>query len=182
VLTDAEKEAKLYKGLEIAGIVLAVVGVIGVAVAVILDKKYCKKNGIDYKTHKPGKKFVAIFAPALAIAAIGMVMFAYPVVLNGGFGGAPTPEGIYMQINSESGDGWSQVGLTAYKFDSNGTAYYTDYYDGGSTNWRSGTWTQSGSNITVTFSGTWGFTQTYTINSSGDTLSYNGKAEYKKQT
>jgi hypothetical protein len=182
VLTDAEKEAKLYKGLEIAGIVLAVVGVIGVAVAVILDKKYCKKNGIDYKTHKPGKKFVAIFAPALAIAAIGMVMFAYPVVLNGGFGGAPTPEGIYMQINSESGDGWSQVGLTAYKFDSNGTSYYTDYYDGGSTNWRSGTWTQSGSNITVTFSGTWGFTQTYTINSSGSTLSVNGTKAYEKQS
>ncbi|OQC14965.1 MAG: hypothetical protein BWX72_01115 [Firmicutes bacterium ADurb.Bin080] len=185
VLTDDQKEDNLYDGLKIGGIVLAVVGVIGVAVAVILDKKHCKENGIDYKTHKPGKKFVAVFAPALAIAVIGMVMFAYPVVLNGGFsgfGGAPAPDGIYVQIGSDSGDGWVQVGLTAYKFDSNGTVYYTDYYDGGSTNWRSGTWTQSGSNITVTFSGTWGFTVTCTINSSGDTLSYNGKAEYKKQT
>jgi len=182
VLTDVEKEAKLYKGLEIAGVVLAVVGVIGVAVAVILDKKHCKKNGIDYKTHKPDKKFTAIFVPMFAIAAIGMVMFAYPVVLNGGFGNATAPDGVYVQIGSESGDGWGQVGSTAYKFDSDGTCYYTDYYDGGSTNWRSGTWTQSGSNITVTFSGTWGFTVTCTINSSGDTLSYNGKAEYKKQT
>ncbi len=99
------------------------------------------------------------------------------------FGGATAPDGIYVETSAQSGDGWSQVGLTAFKFESDGTAYFNVAYGEGG-NWQKGTWTQSGStiNVNIPAPGDWGISVSFTINSSGNTLSGTDGITYKKQT
>lgn len=120
---------------------------------------------------------VSLLVTILSIVALPITYIASDVL---GFGGGDV-EGVYIQSTGiDTPDGVEQVGLTAYKFEDDGTCYYTAYYDGSATNWQAGTWTKSGSSVTVSFSGSWGFSGTFKVNSSGSTLSYDGEVVYEK--
>lgn len=47
--------------------------------------------------------------------------------------------------------------------------------------WQSGTWTQSGSTVRISISGSWGINASCTISSDGDELSYNGSVAYRRE-
>lgn len=176
---NGQNKADLYKILEIAGIIIAAVGVSVVVPLAVSgskkQKKAKKENGADYK---PKKWQTALFAVSFTMLVAGLGMLIIPTAINGKFGGVASPDGIYVQtsgFDNDDSDGMVQEGAVAFKFESDGTCYYTSYYDGDDTGWElSGTWTQSGSKVSFVFTGDWGFSNTYTINSSGTQLSYNG--------
>lgn len=182
-LSAEQKEAAMWKGIEIA----AIVGICaGAAMAIPFmvvtskkQKKLAKAAGANAR-YNMTKTETAMIAVGTALFALGLVGIIVSFGMNGGLSlFAGTPDGVYVQTGSYSGGGVTQEGSTYYQFDDDGTVHYgyceTD--GSGMVQWESGTWTQSGNEVTVTMSS---YSGTFTINLSGTELSYGGEVVYEK--
>ena len=189
VIPSAEqKEKTTSKALKIVGIVAAIVGALAaIPVMVITRAKYNKQKKEDGTDYKLSKTEVAILAPGLVLLICGIVLIILQVALFGGgfggLGGSKLQSGIYVQQGSYSGGGVAQVGVTAYRLNSDGTFDYTDVYKGGSSIWSGhGTYKVSGSSVTFVWKGNpmvqEGYTFTATVYDS--TTFGNASEKFKK--
>ena len=119
----------------------------------------------------------------------GLCMAIIPKAIDGSFGlgVAKLKPGIYVQATAPySGGGVVQVGLIAYRLNSDGTFDYTDGYGySGGTIWSGhGKWSQSGSTVTFVWDGNpmvqAGYTATATVYDGGTSFG-NSAERYKLQ-
>lgn len=167
--TATQKEEKQANLLLIFGIIAAVLGA-GMAIPfmAITSARYKKlpadqKNGkFPYKKHE-----VPLIAVGLVLLIGGLCMIFIPMAINGGFGGlggAKLQPGIYVQQGQYSGGGVTQVGHTAYRLNADGTFDYTDGYENNPIIWSGhGTWSQSGSTVTLVWHGNPMVAEGYTV-------------------
>ena len=160
--TSAQKEEKQSNLLLIFGIVITVLGAgAAIPMMVVTRARYKKlppeqQNGkFPYKKHE-----VPLIAGGLVMLIGGLCMIFIPLAVSGGglfggIGGGKLKPGIYVQSSGQySGGGVVQVGVTAYRLNSDGTFDYTDGYNGGSTPWSGhGTYKFSGSSVTFVWQG-----------------------------
>ncbi len=188
ILTVEQKEDVTAKAIKIVGIVAAVIGALMAIPVMVLTrikyKKQKKEQGTEYKL---SKKEVALLVPGLLLLIAGIVLIVLQVAIFGGgfggIGGAKLKPGIYVQQGSYSGGGIAQVGVTAYRINSDGTFDYTDVYQGTSSIWSGhGTYKASGSSITFVWKGNpmvqEGYTFTATVYDS--TTFGNASEKFKK--
>ena len=188
ILTVEQKEDVTAKAIKIVGIVAAVIGALtAIPMMVITSAKQKKKKAADGTDYKPSKKEVAILAPGLVLLICGIVLIVLQVAIFGGgfggIGGTKLQSGIYVQQGSYSGGGIAQVGVTAYRINSDGTFDYTDVYQGTSSIWSGhGTYKVSGLSVTFVWKGNpmvqEGYTFTATVYDS--TTFGNASEKFKK--
>ena len=112
-------------------------------------------NRMSYWTHTikyPVFKIAAWLTLAFSVASLG-VGIVLPLTTGGGFSGGGNVVGTYVQAQPhETRNNIAQVGRTAWRFDSNGNAYFTGYYSGNNSAWDSsfGKYKKSGSRVTIT--------------------------------
>jgi len=112
-------------------------------------------NKVSFWTHtlkNPLLKISTWLTLTFSVASLGLGVIL-PLATGGGIagGGSGNVVGVYVQAaQHETKNNISQVGRTAWKFDSNGNAFFTGYYNGSSSSWQSyGKYTKSGSRVTI---------------------------------
>ena len=155
--TATQKEEKQANLLLIFGIIATVLGA-GMAIPfmVITNIRYKKLLAEERNGKFPYKKYeVPLIACGLVLLIGGLCMIFIPMAINGGFGGlggAKLQPGVYVQQGQFSGGGVAQVGHTAYRLNADGTFDYSDSYE--KNVWSGhGTWSQSGSTVTLVWNG-----------------------------
>ena len=189
ILTVEQKEDVTAKAIKIVGIVAAVIGALMAIPVMVLTrikyKKQKKEQGTEYKL---SKKEVALLVPGLLLLIAGIVLIVLEVGIFGGglsgIGGAKLKPGIYVQQGSYSGGGIAQVGVTAYRINSDGTFDYTDAYQGTSSIWSGhGTYKVSGSGVTFVWKGNPMVAEGYTVTATVyDSTTFGNASEKFKKT
>ena len=113
-------------------------------------------NRMSFWTHTlkhPVLKIATWLTLCFSVASLGMGI-VIPLAAGGGIGsaGGGSCVGTYVQAQPhETRNNIAQVGRNAWKFDSNGNAYYAAYYNGSSSVWDSqfGKYKKSGSKVTI---------------------------------
>lgn len=156
ILTVEQKEDVTAKAIKIVGIVAAVIGALMAVPVMVLTrikyKKQKKEQGTEYKL---SKKEVALLVPGLLLLIAGIVLIVLQVAIFGGgfggIGGAKIKPGIYVQGYEQVKQGnVAYVGKNAYRLNADGTYNFAASYEGASTVWDAGgTWSQSGSTLTL---------------------------------
>ena len=157
--TATQKEEKTINWFLIVGVAAAIVGA-GLAIPMMIvtgkkQKRTKKESGKDYRLNK---KEIGLITPGLILLIGGVVLVVLQFALFGGFagiGGSKLNPGVYVQQGAPyQGGGVVQVGVTAYRLNSDGTFDYTDGYQNSSTIWSGhGTYTVSGSKVTFVWQG-----------------------------
>lgn len=157
--TATQKEEKQANLLLIFGIIAAVLGA-GMAIPfmAITSARYKKlpadqKNGkFPYKKHE-----VPLIAVGLVLLIGGLCMVFIPMAINGGGvgGSAKLQPGIYVQDYEQASSGnVVAVGKSAYRLNADGTYNFAAVYEGDGSVWdNGGTWSQSGSTLTMVANG-----------------------------
>lgn len=157
--TATQKEEKQANFLLIFGIIAAVLGA-GMAIPfmAITSARYKKlpadqKNGkFPYKKHE-----VPLIAVGLVLLIGGLCMVFIPMAISGGGvgGSAKLQPGIYVQDYEQASSGnVVAVGKCAYRLNADGTYNFAAVYEGDGSVWdNGGTWSQSGSTLTMVANG-----------------------------
>ena len=156
ILTVEQKEDVTANALKIVGIVAAVVGaLLAIPVMVLTRIKYKKQKKEQGTEYKLSKKEVALLVPGLLLLIAGIVLIVLEVGIFGGglsgIGGAKVQPGIYVQgYEKEKQGNVAYVGKNAYRLNADGTYNFAASYEGAATVWDAGgTWSQSGSTLTL---------------------------------
>ena len=148
--TAAQKEKKQTTLLLVFGIIITVLGAAAAVPMMVITNARYKKLPVEQRNGKfPYKKYeVILIAVGLVLLIGGLCMIFIPMAINGGgIGGAKLQPGIYVQ---ETSYGSGQSGLTAYRINADGTYNHAASYSGDGTIWDSGgTWSQSGSTLSL---------------------------------
>ena len=191
--TKEQKEEKQADLLFIFGIIAFVLGV-GMALPfmIITRMRYNKlpaeekKGKFSYKKHE-----VPLITVGLVLLIGGLCMIFIPMAIDGGgFGGlfgSKLNPGVYVQQGGPTEDSSRnvvQVGVTAYRINSDGTFDYCAYYNGDSTIWDGhGTYKVSGSSVTFVWKGNpmvkEGYTRTLNIYDGGNSFG-SSSGRYKR--
>lgn len=168
--TETQKEEKQNNLLLIVGIVAAVLGAgMAIPMMVVTRARYKKLPPEQQKGKFPYKKHeVPLIAVGLVLLIGGLCMVFMPMAINGTFGGlvgGKLKPGVYVQQGGPwEGGGVVQVGVCAYRLNSDGTFDYTDGYNGSSTPWSGhGTYKVSGSSVTFVWKGNPMVQEGYTV-------------------
>ena len=151
--TESQKEEKKSNLLLIFGIVAAIVGA-GMAIPfmAITSARYKKLPKEEQKGKFPYKKHeVPLISIGLVLLIGGILMVVLPIAINGGFGAKLQP-GVYVQDfdNPSTQGNIEYVGKSAYRLNADGTYNYAAVYSGAGSVWDiGGTWSQSGSTLTL---------------------------------
>ena len=151
--TESQKEEKKSNLLLIFGIVAAIVGA-GMAIPfmAITSKRYKSLPKEEQKGKFPYKKHeVPLISVGLVLLIGGLLMIFLPIAINGGFGAKLSP-GVYVQDfdNPSTQGNIAYIGKAAYRLNGDGTYNYAAVYEGAGSVWDvGGTWSQSGSTLTL---------------------------------
>ena len=143
----------MNSNIKIFGIVAAIVGA-GMAIPfmAITSARYKKLPKEEQKGKFPYKKHeVPLISIGLVLLIGGILMVVLPIAINGGFGAKLQP-GVYVQDfdNPSTQGNIEYVGKSAYRLNADGTYNYAAVYSGAGSVWDiGGTWSQSGSTLTL---------------------------------
>lgn len=167
----------------IIGIIFSTLGMAGLATFLVLWAKGKLSPAMGLKT------IIPILAACVVVSSVGLISLTSSVANGGGGGGigCTFKPGYYLQSTgkdsgSSGGIDFVQVGLSCYRFNSDGTVNYCAACEtNDASDFRAdsgnGTWTQSGCTLNVTYNSYYG-SNSFKLTISGDKLFYGGTEAY----